>query len=230
MPTENEPTTIYERGWVVRIQSPRSASKDGETGQPGAETRVPARSLLLLHGWTGDETVMWIFTRGVPASYWIFAPRAPVQAPEGGYGWVLREDGWPRLDQFKDVAGTLLASFRRWAVDRDAPQEPFDVMGFSQGAAMAYALAAYYPQQVNRIIALAGFLPNGETLPGSYRGLGGKKIYIAHGVKDETVPVQMAQQAVRNLQAVGAQVTYCESEVGHKLSINCLRGLETFLA
>lgn len=134
------------------------------------------------------------------------------------------------LADFQDIAGKLVSSLQRWARDVQAPSEPFDIIGFSQGAAMAYALAAYYPQQVNRVIALAGFLPQDEIMPGRYRVLSGKKIYVAHGTRDRTVPVQKAQEAVHILQASGAQVTYCEGNAGHKLSANCLKGLEIFLA
>ena len=102
-------------------------------------------------------------------------------------------------------------------------------MGFSQGAAMAYALAAYYPQMVKRLVALAGFLPPDETMPGRYTALQGKKIYIAHGTQDDTVPVAMAQECKKTLESVGADVTYCESDVVHKLSAPCLKGLESFL-
>ena len=30
------------------------------------------------------------------------------------------------------------------------------------------------------------------------------------------------------LEQAGAQVTYCEADVGHKVSADCLRGLENF--
>lgn len=226
MPNRNDPYTIYDRGWIVRIQPPQSTLAADQEVLP----RMPLPGLLLLHGWTGDETVMWIFTRGLQRHHWIFAPRAPVQAPEGGYGWLPNEGSWPELADFQDTAGKLLSALQRWARDVQAPGDPFDVMGFSQGAAMAYALAAYYPQQINRLVALSGFLPLDELMPGRYSALSGKKIYVAHGIKDRTVPVQKAQEAVQVLRAAGARVTYCEGNASHKLSAKCLKGLEVFLA
>jgi phospholipase/carboxylesterase len=220
VPTGNEPYTTYERGWIVRIQPPRGSPEGAPSGE---------RSLLLLHGWTGDENVMWVFTHNLPANYWIFAPRAPLPAEEGGYGWLPREPGWPNLVDFRGIAEALLGAFRHWTGRVHAPRTPFDLMGFSQGAAMAYALAAYYPDHVNRLVALAGFLPPDNPMPGRYSALKGKKVYVAHGAQDETVPVEMAQSAVRTLQAVDAQVTYCESDAGHKLSASCLKGLVNFL-
>lgn len=213
MPTANEPYLIEENGWTVRVRQP-----DNPTNP---------RTLLMLHGWTGDETVMWIFAGKISRNTWLFAPRGPIQA-ETGYAWLPHTGGWHALDEFAAPAGLLMEAFQEWASEAGAPIETFDVMGFSQGAAMAYAMAALYPDRVQRVVALAGFLPRDSQ--GRYQALNGKPIYVAHGSEDTTIPVKMAQEAVQTLQAAGADVAYCESNVGHKLSANCLRGLETFLA
>lgn len=215
MPTGSEAYTIFDRGWIVRIQ-------------PAVET-PSSRSLLLLHGWKGDEKVMWVFAHNLPRDSWYFAPRGPVQDEESGYGWLPHSGSLPPLADFEQPAHALMQAFLTWAKDTGAPVSPLDVMGFSQGAAMAYALAAYYPQQVHRIIALAGYLPVDAPMPGRYAALDGKRIYIAHGTRDETIPVQNAQEAVHILQTCGAQVTYCESDAGHKLSAGCLKGLSAFV-
>jgi hypothetical protein len=39
----------------------------------------------------------------------------------------------------------------------------------------------------------------------------------------------MARRTIQLLEGAGAQVTYCESEVAHKLSADCLKALETYL-
>jgi predicted esterase len=44
------------------------------------------------------------------------------------------------------------------------------------------------------------------------------------------VPVGRARASVALLEQAGAQVTYCEDEVGHKVSIPCLHGLKKFFA
>jgi phospholipase/carboxylesterase len=219
MPTENETASINDGDWIVRVKPP--------------EQTANTRTMLLIHGWTGNETVMWIFTNRLPKNYWLFAPRAPVPAG-GGYAWLPHDGGWPTLEDFTAPAEALLQAFARWAEQAGAPHDTFDVMGFSQGAAMAYALAALYPHKVNRVLALAGFLPRDDQggephTPGRYAALKGKDIYIAHGSQDDIVPVRMAEEAVQTLQTAGAQVTYCASDTGHKLSASCLRGLEEFI-
>lgn len=221
---ENEPYLLTDRQWTVRVRRPAA---------PAAAAEL-ARVFLLIHGLTGDENIMWIFTRGLPKNAWILSPRAPIAWPKGGYSWVNRsQEELPALNDFVNVAHQLHEAFERWLSITNAPRSSFDVMGFSQGAGLAYTLAALYPQRVSRVIALAGFLPRDESAadgePGRYRSLKEKPVYIAHGTRDETVPVQLAREAVDTLQAAGARVTYCESDVGHKLGADCLRGLDKFI-
>ena len=221
MQTGNEIFVIESEGWTLRIRPPDDPERAGV--------------LMLVHGWTGDETVMWIFARKLLKHAWVVAPRGPVGAPEGGFGWLPHrvDQEWPSMADFQAVAGQLAQAYPAWLEHAGAPREtlkqPLNLMGFSQGAAMSFALATWHPERVQRVAALAGFFPApGPETP--LERLAGKKIYIAHGTRDDTIPVEMAQQATRTLQAAGAQVTYCESEAGHKLSLSCLKGLEAFLS
>ncbi len=57
----------------------------------------------------------------------------------------------------------------------------------------------------------------------------GKPIFISHGRQDELIPVEQARRAATLLREAGAQVTYCESDAGHKVSKECLKEMEIFL-
>jgi predicted esterase len=61
------------------------------------------------------------------------------------------------------------------------------------------------------------------------RPLDGKPFFVAHGTLDEMVPVERARQSIAVLEQAGAQVTYCEAEVAHRVSADCLRALKSFL-
>jgi len=108
----------------------------------------------------------------------------------------------------------------------DATQ--FDVAGFSQGGALANVLTLLYPQRIRKTAVLAGFMPGGTEDLLTHRVLEGKQFFVAHGSQDDLVPIERAQQSIALLEKVGAQVTFCEADVGHKLSADCLRGLETY--
>jgi predicted esterase len=60
--------------------------------------------------------------------------------------------------------------------------------------------------------------------------LAGKPFFVVHGTKDQMVTIERARSSVEILEQAGAQVTYCEDEVGHKVSVTCLRGLKKFFA
>jgi predicted esterase len=106
----------------------------------------------------------------------------------------------------------------------------FDVMGFSQGAAMASLLAFLYPARVRKVGILAGFVPAGLDELTAQRPVAGKPFLVIHGTKDQTVPVERARASIGLLEQAGAQVTYCEEAVGHKVSVTCLRALKKFFA
>jgi len=44
------------------------------------------------------------------------------------------------------------------------------------------------------------------------------------------VPVERARSSIEILEQAGANVTYCEDDVAHKVSVNCLRALKDFFS
>ncbi len=201
-----------------------------------APTAVGARRpLLLIHGWTGDENSMWVFGSQLSPDRLMLAPRAPhpSQHPKyGGYSWVASRAGqWASVTELAPAVAGLEALVG--ALESEYPETDFsrlDVAGFSQGAALAAAFTRSSPGRVGRLAMLAGFLPEdfADGLPpDTFRDL---PVLIAHGTQDETVPVAMARTAQTVLAGAGATVTYCESEVGHKLGANCLRAFKEFFS
>lgn len=184
--------------------------------------------MFLIHGLNGNENVMWIFTQNFPGHYWFAAPRAPY-AQDEGFSWIKPTGAWPTLMDFSLPAAALIKEYRGWAEIAGTPCQPMDVLGFSQGAAMAFALAAFYPDKIRRVISLAGFLPKDDDFPSRYSSLEGKSIFIAHGRRDKTIPVEMAEEAIQTLTALGAQITYCPSDAGHKFSSGCTKDLLRFV-
>ena len=218
MPDPNKTSLITFGEWTLRVRESTSASP---------------RLMLLIHGITGDENVMWVFARNLPDDYWMVAPRAPYasERQEGGYSWrlVLNDaEDHSRLEQLRGSADTLIQLVDEYAASIQVDANTFDVMGFSQGAAMCCLLAFLYPERIRKVGILAGFVPGGLEDWVSQRPLEGKPFFVTHGTKDETVPVERARRSVEILKQAGAKVTYCEDEVGHKVSATCLRALKDF--
>jgi len=209
---------ITFQNWTLRI---RPASQK------------PARLLLLLHGWTGDENSMWIFMRNFPPDDWVIAPRAPHAAETAGYSWRAPQAGNHSRHTFEDFrpsADSLIALVDAYSAAQNVDAGQFDVIGFSQGAALTNVLALLYPERIRRAGVLSGFLPMGSESLIEKHGLNGKPFFVAHGTLDEMVRIEYAHRSVALLERAGARVTFCEDEVGHKLSANGLRALEEFFA
>ena len=209
---------IEFENWTLRIR---------KTSHPSP------RLLLMIHGFTGDENSMWVFARDLPTHYWIIAPRAPHIGEPSGYSWRpphFRTLDRPSLEQLRPAAEALIKLVDAYQLSAGIDVRVFDVMGFSQGAAMSNLLAFLYPQRIGKTGILAGFVPSGLEELAAQRPLAGKPFFVAHGTNDVTVPVERARASIEILEQAGAQVTYCEDEVGHKLSLNCLHALRSFLA
>lgn len=183
-------------------------------------------AVVMVHGWLGNENVMWAFEQALPPGAAIFSPRAPLEAA-GGYGW------WTEKDNAQGLRHGL-AALREFVIalpDAHAV-DPARVMlmGFSQGAAVCGALLLSDPALVRGVALLAGFLPEVAHRWATPGLLTGRRVFITHGLKDETVPVAEARRARETFSGAGAEVTYSEYPVPHKLSPAGLRELRRWLA
>lgn len=190
------------------------------------------RLLLLIHGWTGDENSMWVFTRSLSPDYWMIAPRARLTAEPGGFTWRMSRapiTGFPKFESLQQSAEALIKLMDEYSAAVKINSAQFDLIGFSQGAAMVNVMGMLYPQRVRKMGVLAGFIPSGMEEIIAHKPLAGKNIFVAHGTQDRMVPIDHARASIELLEQAGGQITYCEDEVGHKLSANCLRALEEYL-
>ncbi len=218
MQTAIDTETILFNNWTLRVR-PSSAENP--------------RLLVMIHGWTGDENSMWVFTRGLPSKYWIIAPRAPHPAESKGFSWRPPQPqtfGRPSLETLLPAAEGLIHLIDEYAASVKLDARQFDLIGFSQGGAMVNVVGLLYPQRIRKMGVLAGFLPSGLEDAIAKKTLAGKNIFVAHGTQDEMIPVDRARASMEELERAGAKITYCEDDVAHKLSSNCLRALESYLA
>ena len=218
MQTAINADTISFNNWVLRVR-PSSVANP--------------RLLVMIHGWTGDENSMWVFARGFPSTYWIVAPRAPHAAESKGFSWRPPQTatfGRPSLEMLLPAAEGLIQLIDEYSASVKLDARQFDLIGFSQGGAMVNVVGLLYPDRVHKMGVLAGFLPSGLEDVIEKKPLAGKNIFVAHGTQDEMVPVDRARASMQELERAGAQITYCEDDVAHKLSSNCLRALESYLA
>lgn len=217
MQTQMKTEIVEFNGWTMRVRP---------------STEENPRLLVMIHGWTGDENSMWVFARRFPADMWMIAPRAPHHADPQGFSWRPPQPltfGRPSLEMLLPSAEALIRLIDEYAASVKIEAKQFDVIGFSQGGAMVNVLGMLFPERVHKMGVLAGFVPAGLDAYIEKRSLEGKQVFVAHGTLDELVPIDRARASMQLMEQAGASITYCEDEVGHKLSSNCLRALEEYL-
>jgi phospholipase/carboxylesterase len=199
-------------GLVHRVREP-----DG----PG-----PHPTVVMLHGRSGDEEVMWVFARTLPKDWLVVAPRGIKPDPDGGYAWHPRQrDEWPSLATFETAAQAVSRFIRSLPGVYHADPERIFVMGFSQGAATAYATAMYEPGLIRGIAGLVGFVPVSCEAAIDTLALQNLPIFMAVGKEDPLIPYERTASCAQTLRASGADLTYHEYDTGHRLNAQGMRDL-----
>jgi phospholipase/carboxylesterase len=169
-------------------------------------------ALVLLHGRGADENDLFPLLDALDPERRLhgYTPRGPLSLPPGGAHWyVLGGIGTPERETFA-TSYAALAEF----LD-GLPYERVVLGGFSQGCAMAYALALFRGRpRPDALLAMSGFIPSVE---GYELDLAPPfpRIAIVHGTFDSTIPVQWGREARDTLEAAGAEVIYQESPIEH---------------
>jgi phospholipase/carboxylesterase len=178
--------------------------------RPAAGDAVGA--LVLLHGRGADENDLFPLLDELDPERRLhgYTPRGPLALPPGGAHWyVLGGLGTPERETFS-------ASYEALVEFLDGlPYDRLVLGGFSQGCAMAYALALFRGRRrPEALLAMSGFIPrvDGYVLD---LELPFPRIAIVHGVFDQVIPAQWGRAARDTLEAAGADVVYRESPIEH---------------
>jgi phospholipase/carboxylesterase len=195
------------------------------------EGEGPFPTVVMLHGRAGSEDNMWIFGGTVPKGWLLVAPRGIVEDPWGGYSWRVREsEEWPTLNQFDVPVGAVMDFIAVLPELYNADLSQLYLMGFSQGAATAYAVAMRYPEAVQGIAGLVGFVPMECEDLQSASVLDGLPVFMAVGTEDERIPYSRSLACAQTLNLAGADLEYHEYETGHRLTADGMRDLKAWWA
>lgn len=172
-------------------------------------------TLVALHGHGDDPASARAWGRRMAPQGWeVVAPGAP--ADGGGVrSWfatgprgVVGEDLRRSLERLSHLVSSVRESGRRVVV-----------AGFSQGGALALALARV-PElaQPDAVVAICGFLAEGEDLPGGSEAAGRRPPVLVVGASgDEVVPAFLGEDAAALLSAEGVDVTSSTVAGGHEV-------------
>ncbi|WP_339658816.1 alpha/beta hydrolase-fold protein [uncultured Polaribacter sp.] len=193
-------------------------SLDYITREPKIKTENPPL-LILLHGYGSNMEDLFSFSEELPDELLIISAEAPYQMGFGSYAWyaINFDDIKGKFSDLEQAKTSLdkIALFideikTKYQTD---PTKTF-LLGFSQGAILSYSLSFFYPNKVQNVIALSGYI-NTELLPKEISKEIKTNYYCSHGSVDQVLPVEWARNSKPFLDKLGLNNTYSEYPVGH---------------
>lgn len=191
--------------------------------------------LILLHGFGSNEEDLFSFASELPKNYYIISVRAPKSLAPYGYAWFdIQFDAYGNKitnDEEAWLAKNIVIDFinevvNKYPIDKDN----VNLIGFSQGAILSYAVALTQPKLVNKVVALSGYFKKDlikDYLPQEeYKHL---KFFISHGTVDQVISIEDARKISPILTELGITHTYKEYPVGHGVAPQNFYDLRKFI-
>lgn len=201
--------------------------------EPKVKTENPPL-LLLLHGYGSHEQDLFSFASMLNQKYFIVSARAPISLGFGGFAWfdISIDNGLKVRDygQAKESMA-LLENFilevqEAYGVDSSHT----DLLGFSQGCMMSYALAFNSPKSYRNIMALSGYVLK-DMVPTKFKQLELQNLnfFVSHGSIDDVLPIEGARLSVGMLEQMQVSHQYREYPIGHGVSPENLSDIQKWL-
>tara|TARA_R110001606_G_scaffold18340_5_gene69178 strand:+ start:805 stop:1452 length:648 start_codon:yes stop_codon:yes gene_type:complete len=201
--------------------------------QPKIEQENPPL-LILLHGYGSNEEDLFSFASELPKQLLIVSARAPFNMDFGGYSWyeITLDANNEKFSNLEEARQSLskISSFIDYikTTYKTDPNNIF-LLGFSQGAILSYALSLNFPNKVNHVIALSGYI-NTDLVSADVSELNiSTDYYISHGSVDQVLPVELARKAPEYLNANKLQNVYSEYPVGHGVAPQNFYSFKTWI-
>jgi phospholipase/carboxylesterase len=200
--------------------------------EPKKEIKNPPL-LILLHGYGSNEQDLFSFAEELPDNLLIISAQAPLSMGFGAYAWysINFDDKNGKFSDLKEAK----KSIDKIAVFIDEIKEKYNtnsdktfLLGFSQGAILSYSLSFMYPNKVQNVIALSGYI-NNDMIPKNISSEIKTDYYCSHGSVDQVLPVDWARKSKPFLDNLGFKNVYSEYNVGHGVAPQNFYSFKTWI-
>lgn len=177
--------------------------------------------LLLLHGYGSNAEDLFSFASELPDEYYVVSAQAPFDMMYGSYAWYAinfdaDENKFSDIEQAKGSRDAIVEFIDELIAKYPIDASKVTLVGFSQGSILSYAVALSYPEKIQRVVAMSGYL-NTEMATDHFKenDFSKLRIFASHGTVDQVIPVEWARKTAPALQELGIPIVYKEYPVGH---------------
>lgn len=203
--------------------------------RPAQPLSEKAPVIIMLHGYGSDEHDLFSFTSAIDPKYLIVSAKAPVAMQPYGNAWYAisytpDDDKFINDDQAVQSRDLISQFIDEVASAYHADAKQVTLMGFSQGAVLSYAVALSYPEKVNRVVAMSGYIHE-DLLKKDWKQqeFAHLSFYCSHGNMDTVVPVEWDRKTKPFLDRLGIENTYAEFPAGHGVNPENFKEIINFL-
>jgi phospholipase/carboxylesterase len=191
------------------------------------------KAIILLHGVGSNEADLFSLASQLPDEFLVLSPRGQFTPGAGRYAWyhVDFSTGKPIFNAQQEASSREVIKKFVGQVKQKYEVDEIYLGGFSQGAIMSYSVGLMNPKEVQGIISLSGrLLAVMRPLITKNDEVQQLKVFVAHGIQDNTLPVHYATEAKLYLENLGVQLSYHEYDMGHQINGAVLKDLVTWLS
>ncbi len=178
-------------------------------------------ALFLFHGYGSNEEDLFSFAPELTEKLFIISVRAPYPMQPFGNAWyAINFDAtngkWSDEEQAIESRDKIVSFIDEACEAYNLDKTNINLLGFSQGTILSYAVALSYPERIKNVVALSGYINKnilGENI--DKKDHSELNIYTSHGTVDQVIPVAWAQNTPKILEDLHIKNTYEEFHVGH---------------
>ncbi|MFB6352620.1 MAG: alpha/beta hydrolase [Halobacteriales archaeon] len=185
-----------------------------------ADAAGPSPAVVVMHGRGADERDLLPIVEQLPDALAAVSLRAP-EPLMGGYTWYALDvpDGdvqqsQPEPEGFRRSLDLATESIDAAEAAYDLDVDRLGLLGFSQGAIMAFSMLLAAPDRYAWVAGLHGYLA-AEHADREPDGLDGTPVFVGAGTQDRLIPARRAEAAADRLRELGGDVTFETYPVGH---------------
>jgi phospholipase/carboxylesterase len=196
--------------------------------------RVPV--LIMLHGYGSNESDLFAMAQSFDERYLVLSVRGPFNGKDMGYSWYnlnflpdkkITHD----FEQAKESSFKLRSFISEACKVYKADSNRVILMGFSQGAVMAFHMGISYPGKIYGLIALSGrMMEESKSVKTDAKKLQELKVFMAHGYSDNVIDYKEAEKAHNFLKEKQVkQLTFKSYEMPHSICGAKLKDIQGWL-
>ncbi len=198
--------------------------------------KKPESIIVALHGIGSNERELVSVAIAIAPDSLVVSLRSPIELAQNSYSFfhVQFTPTGPVHDWYeaKKNFELLERELQYLSTQYDIPLNKMTVMGFSQGSIMTMGLLLQSKLDIGHYVCFSGrTLPEFSDFAKLHPEIGrNRKVFLAHGTQDNTLPVALAHRSKDVLEGINAKLTYKEFEGGHGVSEETLNEVREWLS